>query len=97
MVSYVGGQDVKEGCYLNLSSWEFENVTRGHGCLPGNGKEHYNRVPSPLMLVAGPLTGLVYIAFLPVTFCVGLGFCFLRRNGEKLIARKNNFHVSRKN
>ena len=50
-----------------------------------------------LMMVAGPLTGLVYIAFLPVTFCVGLGFCFLRRNGEKLIARENNVHVSRRN
>ncbi len=97
MVSYVGGQDVKGGCYLNLSSWEFEYVTRGHGYLPGSGKEHYSRVPYPLMMVVGPLTGFFYITFLPVTFCVGLGFCFLRRNGEKLIARKNSLHGSQKN
>lgn len=97
MVSYVGGQDIKKGCYLNLSSWEFEYVTGRHGYLPGNGKGHYYRVPYPLMMVAGPSTGLVYIAFLPVTFCVGLGFCFFRRSREKRIAWKNNLHGSQRN
>lgn len=97
MRNYAGGQDVKEGYYLNLSSLELEHVTGEHGYLPGSGEQRYRRVPCPLMMMAGPLGGLAYIAFLPVTFCVALGFCFLRRNGEKLVARRNGLRSSQRN
>ncbi len=92
-----GGQDVKEGYYLNVASWKFEHIAHGHGKLSGNGKEHYSRVPYPVVMMVGPLTGLAYVAFLPVMFCVGLGFCFLQRNGKKLVTRGSNSHSGEKN
>jgi hypothetical protein len=84
MASYAGGQSVKGGYYLSLSSWKLEHVTQGGGDLPGSKEERYSRVPYPAVMVAGPLSGLAYITLLPVMFCAALGFCFLRQNGRKL-------------
>ena len=75
MARYHGGHNVKGGFYLNHTTWEFESVPREGGILSGNKDTGYSRLPTPTVIVAGPLTGLAYIISLPILFC--LSFCYL--------------------
>ena len=89
MASCYGGQTVKSGLYVNLSTWELESVARGGGNLPGNEETRYRRVPLPSVMVAGPLMGLAYVISLPIVFCLAFGYFLTRRVGQKLkIARR---------
>ncbi len=84
MTGYHGGQIVKEGFYLKRSTWEFEFVTRGGNILPGEKETPYIRVPLPVVMVAGPLTGLAYVISLPIVFCFAFGYFLTRQVGQTL-------------
>ena len=84
MADYYGGQAVKEGFYMKRSSFEFEFVTRGGTGLPGDRQTHYLKVPLPVVMVAGPSSGLVYVISLPVVFFLTLGYLLTRRIGQTL-------------
>ncbi len=61
-----GGQIIGKGYFLNLGSGKVETISRDGDYLPGNTQVTYIRIPAPLMLVTGPLIGLIYvISFLP--------------------------------
>lgn len=68
MTGYRGGQTVREGFYLNRSTWELERVTGAAGILPGDERTRYVRLPLPVLVVAGPLMGLAYVLLLPLVF-----------------------------
>jgi hypothetical protein len=64
MFKYHGGQKVQKGTYWNFTTGRRIQVT-GEEELPGNDKTTYYKL-SPLgILVAGPILGLFYAAFLP--------------------------------
>jgi hypothetical protein len=65
MLIYRGGQPVKKGTFWNVRNGSRIDVGRKQE-LPGSGKDRYLRLSPPLMLLAGPILGLLYVVFLPV-------------------------------
>jgi hypothetical protein len=75
MKTYKGTEKAVRGTYLNLSNWDFAQVEEEHGLLPGEATVKYFKVPTALAMVAGPLTGLLFLVFLPFIGIAGfLGF-----------------------
>lgn len=72
MRKYHGGESVARGVYLNLSTWEFVQLYGDTLILPGNGGVSYLKVPAALVVVAGPLAGLLFIIFLPLIGIIGI-------------------------
>lgn len=64
MRQHRGGEQVEAGLYFNLRQLSFKSVDEA-GPLPGAPGEVYRRVPTLLLLVVGPVLGLVYVVFLP--------------------------------
>ncbi len=71
MKRYTGQQTVEPGIYLNVRQLRFHNA-EDRGALPGTPGDVWRRVPAPVLLVVGPLVGLVYVMFLPLLGFVGL-------------------------
>ncbi|MBI4465003.1 MAG: hypothetical protein HY647_09890 [Acidobacteria bacterium] len=72
MLNYRGGQKVPRGFYWNRDKWETVTIAQGGGVLPGSETHRYVKLPVLLVLVCGPLMGLVYVVFLPL-----IGFALL--------------------
>jgi hypothetical protein len=64
MLRYNGGERVGKGTYWNLGNGERIDV-KEEGILPGDRKRAYYRMPAAAIIVAAPLVGLLYAAFLP--------------------------------
>ena len=64
MFKHNGGERVGKGTYWNLSNGERVDIQE-EGTLPGNGKKTYYRMPAAAIIVAAPVLGLMYAAFLP--------------------------------
>ena len=64
MLRHNGGERVGKGTYWNLSNGERVDIQE-EGTLPGNGKKTYYRMPAAAIIVAAPVLGLMYAAFLP--------------------------------
>jgi hypothetical protein len=65
MTRYHGNDKVGPGIYLNVRELAFRSVD-DEGRLPGGPEQVWRPVPAPVMLVAGPLIGLVFVMFLPL-------------------------------
>lgn len=65
MRRYQGGNEVKGGFYFNTNRKDLVTLEDDFGVLPGNETDTYIRVPLPVMLVGGPIIGLIYVIFLP--------------------------------
>ncbi|GBE00066.1 hypothetical protein BMS3Abin07_02112 [bacterium BMS3Abin07] len=64
MMRYKGGNKVGKGTYWNLTNGN--RVDIGHeGILPGDEKSEYSRIAPGLMLLMGPVYGLLYVLVLP--------------------------------
>ena len=75
MKRYNNSEKCPEGMYLNLSSFEFVQVTGENPALPAGGKGSYVKVPLIFAMVAGPVSGLLFILFIPFIGIAGiLGF-----------------------
>jgi len=61
---YSPGEAVPHGTYLSGKTWEVVQVSRDGESLPG-GEGIYYHTPLPLLLLLGPIIGLVFIVFLP--------------------------------
>jgi hypothetical protein len=61
---YKGGHKVKAGTYWDTSTGERIEVEQEQ-VLPGNEHQIYIRAKSRLVLIAGPIIGLVFALFLP--------------------------------
>jgi len=63
-VRHRGGEEVGKGNYWNFSTGERVSLDK-EGVLPGNAGTIYYKANPALILVAGPILGLIYAAFLP--------------------------------
>lgn len=64
MLTYRGGNRVGKGTYWDLKSGQRVDVD-GEALLPGDSGATYLKMPSGLMLLTGPVIGLIYVVFLP--------------------------------
>ena len=78
MLRHSGGDRVGKGTYWNLTNGERIDITE-EGTLPGGRERHFYRMPAAAVLVAAPVLGLLYAAFLPF-----IGIAML----VKLVAQK---------
>ena len=75
MKTYKGTEKTARGSYLNLKKWDFAQVEADDDVLPGEANVSYLKVPTALAMVAGPLTGLLFLVFLPFIGIAGfIGF-----------------------
>ena len=68
---------VDAGLYFNPRQLRFRSM-QDAGPLPGEAGERFHRVPTWLMLVAGPLVGLVFLMFLPLIGLLMVGALVVR-------------------
>jgi hypothetical protein len=61
---YRGGQEVEKGTYWNLMNGERRDVEQS-GMLEGTAGTRYLRAPAAVMLLLGPVFGLLFAMFLP--------------------------------
>jgi hypothetical protein len=64
MLKYRGGQKVGKGTYWDLSGGRRIDVATEE-VLPGDDKSVFSRFPAGVMLLLGPILGLLYVIFLP--------------------------------
>lgn len=64
---HVGGEVVRGGVYWGKRVGEFVSVPVVGGILPGGPRDSYVETPLPLVLIAGPLMGLAFAIFLPLS------------------------------
>ena len=64
MLKHNGGDRVGKGTYWNLTNGERIDIN-SEGILPGDVRKTYYRMPAAGIIVAGPVLGLLYAAFLP--------------------------------
>ncbi len=64
-----GGERVNKGTYWNTSNGERVRMD-GPGVLPGDASQAYLRFHPLALLVLGPILGLVYAIFMPLTAIV---------------------------
>lgn len=67
IAKHVGGEAVKGGVYWSMSAGEFVSIPAGGGRLAGGPKDRYIRAPLPIVLIVGPLMGLAFAIFLPLS------------------------------
>src|SRR3989337_3928677 len=74
MKRYYGGEVVKRGFYLSLKRKDLVTIESEWGLWPSGSNDFYFEVPPLLMIVVGPLMGLIYVIFLPfISFAMIVG------------------------
>ncbi len=66
-----GGSIVDGGIYWSRRAMEFIPVPASGGTLPGGREDAYFRTPILLVLVLGPIMGLAFAIFLPLSGILG--------------------------
>lgn len=61
------GEFAENGIYWRRSNWEFISVPEEGGILMGEPGEWYMRAPTPVVLILGPLMGLLFFFALPLS------------------------------
>ena len=79
-LKHIGGEMVKGGSYWNFSTGERVTLDT-NGRLPGDSETSYYKVHPVVLLIAGPMLGLVYAVFLPF---IGIA-AVIKIVGEKLL------------
>lgn len=64
MKRYKAGQKVGKGTYWNISDGTRVDI-HDEGILPGDSGAAYTRVPPSIVLLAGPVIGLIYVIAMP--------------------------------
>jgi hypothetical protein len=64
MLTYKGGTTVEKGTYWDLSNGQRIDVTT-EAVLNGSASSTYLRISAGVMLLAGPIIGLLYVVLLP--------------------------------
>ena len=78
-----GSDWVKAGYYFSPSQWKIATIAREGGELPGEVGVRYIRIPVPLLMIAAPIMGALYVVVLPV---IGIG-AILWLGSERVLAR----------
>jgi hypothetical protein len=79
MLKFHGEDRVGKGTYWNLTNGERVDII-DEGILPGTGKKAFYRMPAAAIIVAAPVIGLAYAAFLPF---IGIAM-LLKLVGQKI-------------
>jgi hypothetical protein len=64
MLTYKGGNRVGKGTYWDLSKGQRIDVAE-EAILSGDSSSTYYRIPAGVLLLAGPVVGLLYVILLP--------------------------------
>lgn len=64
---HVGGETVPGGVYWSMKAGEFIAVPNEGGKLEGGAGHQYIKAPMPVVLIAGPILGLAFAIFLPLS------------------------------
>ena len=64
MLKHSGGDKVGKGTYWNLTNGERVDI-KDEGTLPGDANKTFYKMPAAAIIVAAPVIGLMYAAFLP--------------------------------
>ena len=64
MLRFKGGHKVGKGTYWNIADGNRIDVT-DEGILPGDNSASYTRFPPGIVLLAGPVIGLLYVIAMP--------------------------------
>ncbi len=90
MRRYHGGQLVKRGVYLNLSSFELNHLYELPAILPSHVEVDYVKLPAFLALLTGPFAGLALIIFLPLVGILSVCYMLVYKAGRgvALLVRK---------
>lgn len=78
MRTYKGGNKVGEGTYWDLSKGHRMDIEK-EGILSGDSSSTYYRIPSGLLLLAGPIIGLLYVILLPFIGITTVGLLAVRK------------------
>jgi hypothetical protein len=65
MASYRGGNEVESGCYMNAETLALVWLP-AHGPLPGGAQDRFARIPWPLLMLAAPVMGGLYVVTMPL-------------------------------
>lgn len=90
MFKYKGSERVGKGTYWNLLSGRRTDVS-DKGILPGDKKSTFIRVPSGLMLIVGPILGLLYVIFLPFVAIAIMVTLLVKKMAEGIFHLARNF------
>lgn len=74
---YRGSEKVAAGTYFCLTTGNYANVA-ADGTLPGTDEDRFIRLNVPLMMILGPLSGLLFIIVLPLMAPVFLVWLTIR-------------------
>lgn len=67
ITKHTGGELVKGGVYWSRSAGEFVSIQAEGGRLSGDANDVYYKAPLPLVLIVGPIMGLAFALFLPIS------------------------------
>jgi len=81
MLRYHGGEQVSKGSYWDRRTGEVVHVGPEGSRLPGGADVSYWKMSEPVMVVVGPLLGLLYVVFLPL-----IGFLMLFYHVARFLA-----------
>jgi hypothetical protein len=73
MTRYLGGTKVESGYYVNTRSLAVVTLA-AEGMLPGDDRDRFARVPWPLLLVAAPVLGGLFVLAYPVVGAATLAY-----------------------
>lgn len=76
---FPGGALVKDGTYLDLREGAFVSIPQDGDHLPGGGDRTFIKAPLSLVLVLGPLLGLLFVIFLPLAVPLLVGTLLVQR------------------
>ncbi len=92
MFTWKGEQQVGRGTYWDVSTGERIDM-KGQGILPGDRSTTYIKAPSAVVLLFGPILGLLYAIFLPsvgIAMAITLAGKKVVGAGEKVVGRMIN-------
>lgn len=76
---HTGGEVVKGGVYWSSASSEFITVPKEGGILPGPSADRFTKFPLLAVLIVGPIMGLVFAFFLPLSGVLVVGSCLVNK------------------
>ncbi len=85
MKSYKTNQHVDSGVYFCIRRLAFRSMEEA-GPLKGRAGDIYRRVPALVMLVVGPVLGLIFLVFLPFIGIVMTARVAIEKLRERLAA-----------
>jgi hypothetical protein len=97
MLTWKGEQKAGPGTYWDIQTGE-RVVMEGQDILPGESSTRYIKAPSAVMLLFGPVLGLVYAIFLPfagIAMTIGFVGKKIANAGERAVHRMADSTVKR--